>query len=309
MCVTGLPGTPHVPARDYFSEAKRRSAHLQPLKSVSRAYRRSEVRQIKLRAVAQKEKDDVSRRAQEEAARRAAEASNTGGYGGTPPGGITFVTPGQLALARQNAYPYHNAVNAVGTTRGGGGGGGGHYFGPRLAGNNVYTVPYAVAFTPTEPAKPLPVEIKAGELVAWRVWRRHNGKLLSTYMPTEWEMGKTIEGKPSDGSGVHAWKDEAFARAYMGEFNCDLTLGTVELWGEVIEHDEGYRAQFGAIKEIVEEVSAPGALSYYVTQASGPDAFTLDHDAYKSADAFVIVVGVAFLVGVMWLTLKWIGAL
>lgn len=109
-----------------------------------------------------------------------------------------------------------------------------------------------------EPEKPLPVEIKAGELVAWRIWlMKADGTLTSTAVDTVWEEGKVIEGNVDAGVGVHAWKTEAQARAFADSYRgMSLAIGSIELWGQVIEHDEGYRAQYGQIKEIVERVVA-----------------------------------------------------
>lgn len=45
----------YIPARDYFSEAKKRTAHLKSLKSVSRAYRKLAVRDLKQKAMAQRD--------------------------------------------------------------------------------------------------------------------------------------------------------------------------------------------------------------------------------------------------------------
>lgn len=45
-----LTDTVFVPARDYLAEAKKRNSDLKKLRSVSRAYRKCAVRQIKMRA-------------------------------------------------------------------------------------------------------------------------------------------------------------------------------------------------------------------------------------------------------------------
>ena len=50
MC-SSLDGS-YIPARDYFAEAKRRNRDLKKLRSVSRAYRKTEVAAIKHRAIA-----------------------------------------------------------------------------------------------------------------------------------------------------------------------------------------------------------------------------------------------------------------
>ena len=63
-----------VPARDYLGQAKRRAKHLQSLRSVSRAYRQQAVREIKARAIIEKEKTDVSRQGSEAVARDTTQA-------------------------------------------------------------------------------------------------------------------------------------------------------------------------------------------------------------------------------------------
>jgi len=51
MCGFDVNGVrTHVPAAKYFASAKRRNAHLKRLRSVSRAYRKSVVREVKARA-------------------------------------------------------------------------------------------------------------------------------------------------------------------------------------------------------------------------------------------------------------------
>jgi hypothetical protein len=49
------PQRRYIPAREYFSEAKKRTAHLKTLKSVSRAYRKLAVRDLKQKAIEQRE--------------------------------------------------------------------------------------------------------------------------------------------------------------------------------------------------------------------------------------------------------------
>jgi hypothetical protein len=52
--------------------------------------------------------------------------------------------------------------------------------------------------------------------------------------------------------GVHAYKDAAKARqhaetAYLGGQQPHWLWGSVRLWGEVVEHEIGYRAEFARI--------------------------------------------------------------
>ena len=53
------------------------------------------------------------------------------------------------------------------------------------------------------------------------------------------------------GCGVHAFKTKSGVLSYGA--NCILNpiaVGTVALWGTVIEHELGYRAQFGRVYSI-----------------------------------------------------------
>lgn len=80
--------------------------------------------------------------------------------------------------------------------------------------------------------------------------------------------------------GVHAFKDEARALAYCrlyamqeamfesiiyhGRPGCvpwrPFAIGTVALWGEVIEHEEGYRAEFAKVMSINRLIGEGGNL-------------------------------------------------
>jgi len=76
-----------------------------------------------------------------------------------------------------------------------------------------------------------------------------------------WEPGKPMEGDPTIAMyGVHAFKSilEA-ARQYRGSRNplptaqWDMCVfGRIALWGDIYEHDRGYRAQYGRPIEFTE---------------------------------------------------------
>lgn len=118
----------------------------------------------------------------------------------------------------------------------------------------------------TEPA--LPVEIRPGEIVAWRAWYEKDGELYSLNPTTDpaktWHHKahpKWIDGKMEgdvETHGVYALRTYEAAREYAlgyvgGTSPFDtIAIGEVELWGTVIEHEDGYRAshaQLLAIKE------------------------------------------------------------
>lgn len=118
--------------------------------------------------------------------------------------------------------------------------------------------------------------IRAGEVVAWRCWRERDGKLFSiAFRNHEWVDGRMSvdpDGLAIEvGGGVHAWKDEQKAQCYAIEavmfdnlyrqamaspyralqlgiestrlFEGRIIVGRVKLWGEIVEHEFGYRAE------------------------------------------------------------------
>jgi hypothetical protein len=67
-----------------------------------------------------------------------------------------------------------------------------------------------------------------------------------------WRPGEIVEGDVAE-EGVHAFKDRVAAGAYGYALERDVALvitGTVYLWGEVIEHERGWRASKAAIASI-----------------------------------------------------------
>lgn len=89
--------------------------------------------------------------------------------------------------------------------------------------------------------------ITVGEIIAWRAWRVQHGFSMSTYVDEAWAPGAVMEGNIEKGEGVHAWKSSHKALGYLFGFADDagaMIIGKVALWGEVIEHERGYRAQY-----------------------------------------------------------------
>lgn len=88
-----------------------------------------------------------------------------------------------------------------------------------------------------------------GEIIAWRGWvlRVHNSsyRLCSVAAPGNWKPGIPMHDGDAlyAGGGVHAWKTKKQAATYMADCK-PCVIGRVALWGEVIEHELGYRAEF-----------------------------------------------------------------
>jgi hypothetical protein len=103
-----------------------------------------------------------------------------------------------------------------------------------------------------------PVEdagIRAGEVVAYRCWVLRDGLLHSTAMSSyAWHPGKPAEGDPNKiDEGVHGFKSRHRACSYIKDYEQDgaiVVSGTVDLWGDVYEHEWGYRASKAAVASI-----------------------------------------------------------
>lgn len=109
----------------------------------------------------------------------------------------------------------------------------------------------ALVYPGSAPTTDLPHEHKFGEITAYRCWKMIGGQLFSCYNEEahwkEREPQGSAEGDLENGLGIHAWTSlrEAirYADCYAGSSE-KIVVGTVALWGEVVEHEKGYRAQW-----------------------------------------------------------------
>lgn len=242
-------------------------SNLKPLRSVSAAYKAA---QIPAHFRTPQEDTNAHWKSTQKAPRHTPQASSANYYG-TPPTSANTIISGSGTVGSTGTYydPWrdqqqlNNAAlqqqNAFYATQQG------IFHGSGVFSNNL-TMPGGIIqylphnYVSAEPPKPLPVEVKAGEITAWRAWAVNpNGALISTALGTEWTPGKPMEGvvKSHGSEGVHAWKSRYDAERYIQDHSStELVLGEVELWGKVIEHDTGYRAEFAAIKGITWTTSA-----------------------------------------------------
>lgn len=97
--------------------------------------------------------------------------------------------------------------------------------------------------------------IRAGEIVAYRAWTLdRDGLLRSMYAQHIW-MPESVEKADSlKYHGLHAFKTLRQARSCYKCYGIDhsVVFGEVLLWGDVIEHERGYRAEFARINRILE---------------------------------------------------------
>jgi hypothetical protein len=182
--------------------------------------------------------------------------------------------------------------------------------GPRNAGpalSRAALRTFALPFTPfpsfawVEPSKPIEdAGIRAGEIVGYRVWRVIDGRLSSVYQRQyEWRPGHPAEGNVSAGTGIFAFNDRSYLQPYlimaqmsetMARFEAEafgmplnklthFVTGTVDLWGEVIEHEMGYRAEYAAVRSLDGGTvkSLDPLRMRYCTTFDMPEAFVRAH--------------------------------
>lgn len=107
-------------------------------------------------------------------------------------------------------------------------------------------------------ASPIPhAGIQVGEIVAWRLWRAEGYILKSLSAPVTWIPGKPMEGDPARRGpsgvyeGVYAVKSCEHPELFIyRQADPHFVLGQVKLWGEIVEHARGYRAQFASIVDV-----------------------------------------------------------
>ena len=100
--------------------------------------------------------------------------------------------------------------------------------------------------------------IRAGEIIGWRFWKLRDGLLYSVFIPHAWHPGVFERSSSKQGGfknpGYHAFRDkeqakrEASAHTYWTPF----VIGSVAMWGEVIEHENGWRSEFAAVRSIID---------------------------------------------------------
>lgn len=96
--------------------------------------------------------------------------------------------------------------------------------------------------------------IRAGEVVGWRSWLINRGCLLSVVSDHVWEPGPMEATQLQDGYGFFAYKNrpEASQSAIfeLGVWGYVFAFGSIDMWGEIVEHEAGYRSTHAAIASI-----------------------------------------------------------
>jgi hypothetical protein len=110
----------------------------------------------------------------------------------------------------------------------------------------------AVNFPPLPSSFFADAGIVAGEVVAYRCWRLGSDGLLYSVFKKDfcWKPGEIAEGDAARGTGIHAFKSLILMCQFASGHSEGYVTGTVYLWGDVYEHERGYRASKAAIRSI-----------------------------------------------------------
>lgn len=105
----------------------------------------------------------------------------------------------------------------------------------------------------TGASKPLPREIpQAGEITGYRAWRVSNGFLTGLTSSYIWPPDEPASGEPTDhaGMGIYAFKTQAKMLNGLRNWLEGPVFGSCLMWGDMVEHEHGWRAEFAKVKSL-----------------------------------------------------------
>jgi hypothetical protein len=100
--------------------------------------------------------------------------------------------------------------------------------------------------------------IRVGEIIAYRAWRvivpgwfrNRDDRLHSVYMRDYvWHPAEPASGDVKT-HGIYSFRNVIRSNdeyGYVAVADGPLLFGKIKIWGEVVEHELGYRSQFGKI--------------------------------------------------------------
>lgn len=112
------------------------------------------------------------------------------------------------------------------------------------------------AFNEPTPRPELHREMQVEEIVGYRCWRYKVGLLQSVFQDDIWKPKQIMEGRGLEDwnkRGIHAWKGQGSPHyqqyCQSTHTNC-LIVGSIYLWGDVVEHEHGYRGEFATVRSL-----------------------------------------------------------
>src|SRR5436190_760384 len=97
--------------------------------------------------------------------------------------------------------------------------------------------------------------VRLGEIIGYRGWAvekrwtgRSDDRLRSVFVRQYvWEPHNPATGDVQV-HGIYSFRDPGRARlAYPALDGADVIFGSIKIWGEIVEHELGYRAEFAKI--------------------------------------------------------------
>jgi len=117
--------------------------------------------------------------------------------------------------------------------------------------------PLRLESLPYPPA--LPTADTMGPIRAWRLWKIRGERLVSLTREVAWKPGQPLHAEYGPGQysldGIYAVKTREHK---FGAYDGDKVLGEVGLWGRVIEHEHGFRAEYAYPIRLVWPKTMPG---------------------------------------------------
>ena len=98
---------------------------------------------------------------------------------------------------------------------------------------------------------------RAGEIIGWRFWKLRDGLLYSVFVPYPWRPGVFERSSSKQWGfknlGYHAFRDKEQAEREAIKHACwsPAVIGSVAMWGEVIEHQHGWRSEYAAVRSLI----------------------------------------------------------
>lgn len=126
---------------------------------------------------------------------------------------------------------------------------------------------HLVAMLGEQQAKPSPLpraDMQVVDLIGWRIWRVLDACYLSSitaeaiWLPGEPMEAAVVEDHGAAANGIHVFKEKAgaireavtYLAAGTRQGSAGYAIGSVLLWGDVVEHERGYRAERAKILTI-----------------------------------------------------------
>lgn len=123
-------------------------------------------------------------------------------------------------------------------------------------------IPGGLTYVTAPEPPPIPhAGIRTSEVIGYRMWYVYGGKLRSLAHIKFWEPNETIYGNVDKfvayniKGGTYAFNSASTLHleillALESTFCPEIAWGTIKMWGEVVEHDEGYRAEYAKLHTI-----------------------------------------------------------